>query len=261
MSDLDVAKELITNSGNNFHCKVIDYFRSNGWSVSISPYYLDGSTNRPREIDIIAEKAWPCKSAFNPSVAGNVTVKLFIECKYIPKINVLWFDKIDESSTLSWLSEYLPGNHHDVWHKKHHYLAGTKDVAKLFAGENGRNVENEPIYKAINQSLNSVVNLRDSKTIVPSGTNGYSSNPIFTLEMPVVVCNSFEKMYRTEVQGEADPESIDDNFQLEINYAYVDSRKENKSEYFLIDFINFAKLDEYLEKIELDANLVREMLV
>ena len=260
MSDLDDAKTLITESGNNFHCKVIEYFRANDWFVSISPYYLDGSTNRPREIDLVAEKAWSYNSVFNKSGAGNVTVKLFIECKYIPKVNVLWFDNIDESSTLKWLSTNLPGNKHKVWLEKHHYVTSGKQVAKLFASQKDKQAENEPIYKAINQSLNSVVNLRNTKSIVPAGTNGFKSSPIYTMEMPVIVCNSFDKMYRTDIGDSAEPKIIGHNFKLELNYAYVDQRKNNKNEYFLIDVLSFDRLDQYLENVEADAILAREML-
>ena len=59
MEELDIAKEIIAKSGNNFHSKVVERFRASGWSVSISPYYLDGSTNKAREIDLVAEIAKP----------------------------------------------------------------------------------------------------------------------------------------------------------------------------------------------------------
>lgn len=33
--------------------------RGRGWTVTVSPYYSENFTDKPREIDIIAEKAVP----------------------------------------------------------------------------------------------------------------------------------------------------------------------------------------------------------
>ncbi len=41
---------------NDFQYKVIDFFQSRNWGVTISPYYVDLITQKSREIDIIAEK-------------------------------------------------------------------------------------------------------------------------------------------------------------------------------------------------------------
>ena len=57
------------------------------------------------------------------------------------------------------------------------------------------------------------------------------------------------------------PSKITDNFQLEVNYAYMTSNWNNINEYFLIDILNFDLLfDRFLEKIEDDAELVHSYL-
>jgi len=43
---------------------------------------------------------------------------------------------------------------------------------------------------------------------------------------------------------------IDKYFQLEINYAYLNSDKRNMNEYFLIDVVDFSQLDYFLGEIE-----------
>ena len=53
--------QLIKTSGNNFHAKVARWFRTNGWHIVISPYYMDQTQNKAREIDLIAEKLWPVR--------------------------------------------------------------------------------------------------------------------------------------------------------------------------------------------------------
>lgn len=55
--DEDPVKQIIENSGNGFHYKVVNFLREKGWVVLVSPYYNDNVTDKQREIDIIAEKS------------------------------------------------------------------------------------------------------------------------------------------------------------------------------------------------------------
>lgn len=77
-----------------------------------------------------------------------------------------------------------------------------------------------------------------------------------TVNYPIIVCNSFENLYRVEIDADADPSNIAENFQLEVNYAYITSNGSNVNEYFLIDILNFDLFDNFWEKIENDARLV-----
>ncbi len=51
--------------------------------------------------------------------------------------------------------------------QQHHYLSSNHKVAKLLASKNKPNIENEVIYKALNQSLNAMVYLRHKASIIP----------------------------------------------------------------------------------------------
>ena len=51
--------------------------------------------------------------------------------------------------------------------------------------------------------------------------------------------------------------NITENFQLEVNYAYLSSEGASKTEYFLIDILNLDLFDGFLEKIEKDTQLVK----
>lgn len=90
---LDVAQDIIQKNGNNFHYKVVNFLRERGWFVLVSPYYNDNYTDKPREIDIIAEKPFDIHNLFGDQWLGTVNVRLFIECKYINGVMVLWFDQ------------------------------------------------------------------------------------------------------------------------------------------------------------------------
>jgi hypothetical protein len=66
-----VAKELAEKSGNSFQCKVANYFRANNWAVLLSPYYVDASSDKSRESDLIVEKFFPVTNYF-PGAPGSV---------------------------------------------------------------------------------------------------------------------------------------------------------------------------------------------
>src|SRR5688572_1817772 len=87
----DEIQAIVDESGNSFHCKVTNFLKENGWHTLVSPYYMDGATNKPREIDLITEKQWSRESDHGHRQSGAVTIKLFIECKYIPQPTVFWF--------------------------------------------------------------------------------------------------------------------------------------------------------------------------
>ena len=75
------------------------------------------------------------------------------------------------------------------------------------------------------------------------------------MEFPVVVCSSFDKIYSVDFYTESQPESIKDNFQLEVRYAYIDRRNNQRDEYFLLDFVEFSQLEKFAEAIDKDAKV------
>ena len=258
MSEIDEVNSIINESGNSFHCRVANYLREKGWHTLISPYYMDSSSNKPREIDLIVEKSWRCDDEFEGKY-GTINIKLFIECKYIPQTNVFWFSEKDLVSTNKWLRDYTPLPERNMFTESHHYLATNNKVAKLFASKTRPNIENEVIYKALNQSLNAMVYLRHRESIIPI-PNDRRSNILSTIELPVILCNSFKKFYRIEMDDSSNPKVIDDNFQLEVNYAYLDRNKNNKNEFFLIDIVDFNMIDEFLNQIDSDIDAILQIM-
>lgn len=251
--DLDKVKAIIAQSGNTFHCKVLKYLQEKGWTVLICPYYNDNVSSKPREIDLIAEKAFAAKDGCG-TFFGTVNVKLFIECKYLSKKTVFWFHGKDNQKAEDLVIQTTPlkRGHPDT--KQHHYLKGVGSVAKLFANESKNLADNDIFYKALNQSLNAMVYYRNKETIIklPPSRNGYV---LKTVNYPIIVCNSFDNLHRVEIDTDAVPSNITENFLLEVNYAYLTSDGNNKNEYFLIDILNFDLFDSFLEKIEVDTAL------
>ncbi|HUI45681.1 MAG TPA: hypothetical protein VL122_06855 [Nitrospirota bacterium] len=249
------VNELIESSGNNFHAKVARWFSEKGWGVIVSPYYMDQSQNKAREIDLIAEKLWSVEDQSNRR-ADDVAVRLFIECKFVPSLSVFWFADKDQKSALKLVYSTKPFRPTHTRTKEHHYLSQSPSVAKLFStnSSKAKAPENEPFYKALNQVLNATVSMRGQPVSVPP-LNESNRAPKALIEFPVVVCNSFNQIYSVDFDSNSKPEMVTDNFQLEVRYAYIDRHGQQRDEYFLLDFVEFDQLEKFMEAINKDANL------
>lgn len=248
------VKDIIEKSGNTFHCKVLKFFKDQGWSVLISPYYNDNTSGKPREIDLIAEKAFKFQDSFGQFM-GNVNVKLFIECKYISQKTVFWFHGKDREKAENLVERTSPCRKDDPYTKEHHYLCGDDHVAKLFADEKAKAADNEIFYKALNQSLNALIYYRGDKNSIIPVRESRKSYTKYTLNYPIIVCNSFDNLYRVNIETDDDPLNINENFQLEINYAYMGQSGIDSNEYFLIDIVKFELINNLLDTIKKDADL------
>jgi hypothetical protein len=257
MTDLTEAELIVNQSGNTFHSKVMKYLKTKGWYTLVSPYYMDSATGKPREIDLIVERSWSYMNQFQGKY-GAVIIKLFVECKYISQLNVFWFSNKDIASAKQWVVTNTPLPKNNVYTDKHHYLTNPK-VAKLFATKNRPNTENEVIYRALNQSLNAMVYMRGHESINPEFRE-HGTPVLANIEMPVILCNGFADFYRVEMEDPSEPTPINQNFQLEVNYAYLDYDKKNRQEYFLIDIVDFDKLDDFLNILEADKNAIFQIL-
>ena len=253
MSVPDEVLKLISESGNNFHAKVARWMQADGWHVSVSPYYMDQTQNKAREIDLVAEKLWPVMDHWGQPM-GDVAVRLFVECKFIPSYSVFWFaDKDTEAA-----EKLVCSNGHfrldNMYTKKHHYLAQSPRVAKLFAASIGRGTDNDPYYKALNQVLNAMVSMRGGQVTVPA-LKKRGRGPMALLEFPVVICSSFQKVYGVDFFADSIAQRVTDNFQLEIQYAYLDRTGTQRNEHLLLDFVEFEQLKTFVAAIAEDAKV------
>ncbi len=125
-----------------------------------------------------------------------------------------------------------------------HYVA-KKHTAKLFESKGSA----DPIYKALTQCLYSMVNLKDVDLFNTSSNDSFYHQYI---EMPVIMCNNFDKFRSTKMTEPDELTVISKNFMLEVDYAYIDNENKKKNDYFLIDIVDFAKISEFIEVIESD---------
>ena len=241
--------QIVKTSGNTFHAKVARWFQAQGWKVTVSPYYMDQTQGKAREIDLVAEKVWRIDGDFRRR-EGEVGVRLFIECKFVPSHSVFWFADKDVAAAEALVCGSGLFRRDNTYTKTHHYLEKCPRVAKIFATAAGRSQETEPFYKALNQVLNATVAMR-GQGISSALSQGHQ--PAVVLEFPVVVCSSFGQIYQTDFYAEQAPEQISENFQLEMQYAYVDRNGQHKDDYFLLDFVEFDRLESFTTAIDQDA--------
>jgi hypothetical protein len=257
-------KQIVEKSGNSFHSRVVKLLRDEGWSVLVSPYYSDNFTEKPREIDIIAEKKFDVKD-FISDWLGTLNVRLFIECKYINNDIVFWFDNKDVRKATERIMHDtgMEDPSKNITIQQHHYYADIS-VAKLFASEKTRSEDNDVISKAINQNLNATVyyrNKRDLK-IVEASPRGYIDKVLKLVYYPLIVVNSFDNFHYTTIGDDDEVKPITEPFPLEVNYAYTDKDRNGHNEYFLIDVINIEKLPEFLKTtIQSDASVISVKII
>lgn len=245
-----IAEEIIERSGNSFHSKVVKKLRECGWNVLVSPHYSDNFTDKPREIDIIAEKKFDV-NGFVHGWLGTLNIRLFIECKYINGDTVFWFDVKDQDRAIDRIMRDTGMEHpsKNVMIQKHHYYQDVP-VAKLFSSDKSRSEDNEVISKAINQNLNATVYYRNKSDLKLVKTpRGYIENVLSYVSYPIIVVNTFEKFHSTDMDGSGKISPITDSFELEVNYAYTDKDRNAHSEYFLIDVTSLDKLPDFLDKV------------
>lgn len=243
--------KIVESSGNSFHARVASWFKSNGWEVLVSPYYLDQMQSKAREIDLIVEKTWPVRDLFGREV-GDVLVRLYVECKFIPGYSVIWFSDKDSEKAQRLVcrcSAFRPENRYT---QEHHYLAHSAQVAKVFASGQGREGETDPIYKGLNQVLNAFVAMK-GRAPVTQKLRERSGGRLIVLEYPVIVCNTFDRLFGTTFFSPDTPRQLSEAFLLELDYAYVDRNGGSQQDYFLVDFVQLSGLEALVNMLDIDA--------
>ena len=245
-------QELIDFSGNNFHAKVAQWFASNGWQLQVSPYYMDQTQQKAREIDLVAEKSWPFKDMFGRP-EGHVVVRLYIECKFVPSHAVFWFAEksLREAKELVCSTGVFSEN--NSYTNQHHYIAHSDRVAKLITSSQVKGQEADLFYKALNQILSAFVAFRYG-SLAPNALAHSLRGKVLSIELPVIVCSSFKNIYSVDFLGQLPTDSVSENFQLEVRYAHGEASGAQRNEYFLIDVASFDLLSNLLACVEQDVN-------
>ena len=255
------TNKLVEDSGILTHLKTVAALKKHGWSLNISSYYYDNVADLVKEIDIVAEKQFNSSDwAGNSSI--QVNVQLFIECKYIDKEIVVWFDKMNRQKAIKKLeqnsglriADRVSG---DIIPNDFHYLP-TDKVAKLFSANANKD---DVFYKAISQCLRAQVYYEQwAPGPISNPFNNHNEVRTKIVRYPIVICDNFKNIKEVEVNqqsGKFITKDIDESFLLETNYVYFNKDKTaTKDDYFLIDFVGIDTLDSWLPILDKEATSV-----
>jgi hypothetical protein len=242
-------KKVIEESGNNLHLIVANMLETMKWDVGLSSYYYDDTANKPREIDIIAQKEVPVRDEFKGEI-DKFKLFLFIECKYFK--NELAFrvrKNREEESKLALIIEGM--NKHILLEREglfrnHHYLQ-TNFIGKLY---DSSSADQTKIFNAITQPIKSLTFFKER--LLEKG-----------LYYPVVVYGGIDGLYEIK---EGDIKNLDnlkkqDNLMFGLKYSYRSVVSGGlKTKHFYIDFIREDRLKDYIDMILKEAEELKKYL-
>jgi hypothetical protein len=248
MSDIEnKVQKIIEKSGHDFHSKVSKELIDSGWDVIDNHYYNDPDSGKSREIDIIAQKYYTVPNGVFNDGQEKITIKLFIECKYINSLTVFWFRQrdIDKAIELSKDNEILNDKADNYVNDgtKHHYVRSDQVTGQWQS-------ENSDIFaEAQHQVLKAMLFFEEN-----------SDRDIYEISYPILVVNDLSYLFKRDVSPKNHSE-INENFQIETNYSYKNNKKENITKYFLIDVVPLPMLEKFIEELELkDIRLLKDCL-
>jgi len=258
--DASGAKALAEKSGNGLQCRVASHFRSAEWAVLLSPYYVDLTTDKTRESDLIVERAFSVPVVFVGVPPESIRLRLFIECKYVPPKDggvVFWMGEKDRPQTEKWVQQHTPFFRDHISFSEHHYIKGNEPVAKLFTSERGSGDEADPFFRAINQCLNNFIHNAKRESLWSRRTQ---NEQVTKLDYPVLICSDFRQFFSTSAATLADPVPLACSaFQVELNYAYVNAEGAKSQGYFLVDVVDFSRIDSFVSTLLSEAEAAKNL--
>jgi hypothetical protein len=255
VTDQDLT-DIIDKSGHRLLCDTNAFFLRHGWTTRLSQYYVDATTDKAREIDLIAEKVFEFGDRYQRDWV-HFHVRLNIECKYVNAPVIFWMDPVDRDAVHRWVNSRTPFKTTNQYSNNLHYMSADW-VAKLFASKKGSGEDTEPVFKALNQCIHGFANTRSQSLPIRQNFQRPSTRTL-SLSYPVIVWSNFEYFYSTFVNESPPPQHVHENFMFEINYAYRNINGIVMPEYFLVDMVAFDLLASFLETIDYEVSAVKQI--
>lgn len=249
-------EKFLKNSSNKLHFRIKSEIENLGWSVSISPYFYDDTTEKPREIDIVAYKKFPINDVYeNQKRISDIHTFLFIECKWFPNNIYFWVENYKKEEVRA--SILIDGLDKEKIFKEsnllneHHYFVDKKN-AKLWdvSGDH----QNKLIFDAITKSVKTLIFEQEYK-------KDYDKKYVFYY--PVVVYGGLNNFYLIENENQIIKEetfnAVEDLI-FYLNYSYKRKDGSFKPQGFCVDIINEKNIQKFIKKVEREADIVSDYL-
>lgn len=246
----EALKKAIEESGNRLHLRVANLLVKEGWTVQLSPYYVDELTATPREIDIIASRRVSVNNTFG-NEKDHFWIHLVIECKRLTKATAFYefrnqrpFDPIDAIRKGDLNRSEIIDNM--SFAQNHHYVQRSS-TARLYELERGETASaTDEVYKSITQAVKALIFQEYGFKGRPEGR---------ALYYPVVIYNGIDGIWSLAGSPEPNVEAseLKKTSLYALQYAYRDMGNSNiRKEWFIVDFVHENALPKLLEDIAKD---------
>ncbi len=236
------AESIINNSGHKLHLRVASLLENEGWNVSISPYYIDDLTDKPREIDIIASKYFTYTSK-SDNEQKRFYFLLGIDCKYLTENVVIWArdNKIKAEALFTNVDSYFKPMlaTQQSWCAYSRFL----HVGRLIS-EGGKSSLQEGILQAVKAIL-----------------DAYTRSNTLTIFFPSVVyeLGNGVNIYSIGdgIKHSKEHTPIKGNWIYHVDYAYRENNKPRQRQFY-VDLVNEKTLLDYLQVLEKDGRTIAQ---
>lgn len=247
---------ILKNSSNRLHFRAKSKFEDLGWTSTISSYFYDDTTDKPREIDIIAHKTFPIPNTNGEERISNIHACLFIECKWFSSEIYFWLD--NNSKEKAKKAIFIEGlNLDEIFQETnlldmHHYSSISR-VAKLY--DTQKDQENN-IFDAVTKPVKTLIFHRQLKDF----------NQKYLFYYPVIIYGGQDGFYLIENEKQILDEANKTNLKFtkniifNLNYTYRQNNGVFKNQEFFIDIVNEKEIDKLIHRIELEISKVVDHL-
>ncbi|MEK7125479.1 MAG: hypothetical protein AAB880_01045 [Patescibacteria group bacterium] len=236
-------EEKIKNSGNNLVMRVVGFLEKLNWTVDLSTYYYDDTTEKPREIDIIASKH--VKIIEDRDHLDSFKVNLFIECKHFLNDVAFWLHDNDKGKALSAIK--LVNMHTEGEIKKssdfqqHHYLT-VSYVGKL---SDALKDDENSVFNAITQPVKSLIFFKEN-------------NPVRGIYYPITIYSGISGIQLIDKQGKVTSQEA---VIYGLYYSYRFRQEQQiKTEYFCVDFVHENRMSDFFKRIDGEVSILENHL-
>lgn len=230
--------------------RVAKLLREMWWNVEVNQFYLDPYTETPREIDLIAERSHvisKSRNHFGGVTEEKIQMRLFIECKYIKDIILLFTKDRDEEKTMKAFMSMMPyaklndGNAvstHPTWSANHRYFKQSTVVHQ--SDDNG---ERWFWIKWAQQLFHGI------------SSKSFMNNVHYKIDYWIILAKDFSRIWVSYLWGE--PKELKD--QTFFIMDYVDNT--GKPTYSIADIVSEDWLKTFMLDREAEFELVKSSII
>lgn len=250
---MDEVDEIFSHNGSNLEIFLEKELLNRQWKVETNQFYLDTTTGKPRETDVVASSH--IDVFWDDSVILHV--RLFFECKYLSDKRKIWLftkqrevEKIKQFFETHWVYEKLKKHnnfHHDAhclfW--RHRFKQEKYKILWHHSTDNNNRDGNSSVWIPWFQQL---IHAIQSKRFALPGK--------LTLDYPILFVSDISRI-KTCTQDWVKWDIDESIGSILYDFPYIDLKTGEYKQYF-IEIIDKNSLGELLSNIDLEISALMQ---